>query len=287
MKNIVVFGFQIMTLFALNAQEIDCNLIHTPVEESDYILPYSVGETYAVTQSNCHPTGGHFLTFAYDFNTQLGDIIVASRAGLVVFVNDQYADTDWTSGHENNVFIEHSDGTRIRYTHLKQNSVLVNIGQSVEQGQAIGLSGNSGNTGGFAHLHIAAFNDGSSYGRENTIPLNFRNTNDPVDSQNLLIEGQSYTALEDKLATEVFNLEKQVVIYPNPASDYVYLDVGNLDLHMDDIQIFNTRGASVQKIKIEGQNSMLQIPLNNLSKGLYFVVISSSKGEIIKKLFIE
>ena len=286
MKNIVVFGFQMITLFALNAQEIDCNLIHTPVEESEYILPYSVGETFTVTQSNCHPTGGHFLTFAYDFNTQLGDPIIASRAGVVVFANDQYADTDWTSGHENNVFIEHADGTRIRYTHLMQNSVLVSIGQNIIQGQTLGLSGNSGNTGGFPHLHIAAFNDGSSYNRQNTIPLNFRNTTDPVNSQNLLVEGQSYTALVDILENEVSTVEQQVVIYPNPTSNYVQLDVRNLDLHIDEIQFYNNVGARVKKIEIDNMGATIQITTSDLSRGIYFLSISSSRGRIIKKLLI-
>ena len=200
--------------------EINCDTIYSEPSVSDYILPYGIGNTFTVTQSNCHPTGGHYLTFAYDFNTEIGDTIIACRSGVVTFANDQYADTDWTSGHENNVFIRHSDGTRIRYTHLKQGGALVNANDVVEQGQAIGISGNSGNTGGFPHLHLAAFKDGTSFNRQNTIPLNFCNTDDPVNDQNLLIQGQDYTAVE-KETTSLIGLEQEskLVLLPNPASE--------------------------------------------------------------------
>ncbi|MBK8553537.1 MAG: M23 family metallopeptidase [Ignavibacteria bacterium] len=74
---------------------------------------------------------------------QIGDTIVASRPGTVVFVNEQYSDSDWVNGHENNVFIQHSDGTRMRYTHLKQFGVIVEAGKIVQAGQPLALSGSS------------------------------------------------------------------------------------------------------------------------------------------------
>ena len=175
--------------------EIICDSDFGNPDSSLYVLPYSVGKTFTVSQSYCHPFGGHKDTFAYDFNTAIGDTIVASRAGIVTFTNDQFADGDIMPGNENNVFIGHDDGTRVRYTHLMQNSVLVNVGEQVIQGQPIALSGNTGNTGNFPHLHFAAFRDNTDFGRKNTLPVNFSNAGGPLDQNRGLIESQRYLAL--------------------------------------------------------------------------------------------
>ncbi len=175
--------------------EIICNSDFGDPAQSQYILPFPVGRQYRVTQSYCHPSGGHRNTFAYDFNTAIGDTIIASREGIVLFTNAQYQDGDITSGHENNVFIRHDDGTAVRYTHLKHDGVLVNAGERVIQGQPIGLSGNTGNTGNFPHLHFAVFYDNSSYGRKNSIPVNFSNAQGTLNNNQGLIGGQNYLAL--------------------------------------------------------------------------------------------
>ena len=174
--------------------EILCDSDFGDPNASAYILPYPVGKSYRVSQTYCHPTGGHKNTFAYDFDLAIGDTIVASRAGSVTFTNAQYADGDIASGHENNVFIRHADGTMVRYTHLRQNGVLVNVGEQVAQGQAIGISGNTGNTGNFPHLHFAVFHDNTDYGRKNTLPVNFSNSAGPMDQNKALIGGRVYLA---------------------------------------------------------------------------------------------
>jgi len=174
--------------------EIICNVDFGPPCISLYILPFQVGNTYRVINSNCAPVGGHVNWFAYDFNTQMGDTIIASRAGTVIVSNDQYSDDDFTCGHENNVFILHSDGTVIRYTHLLSGGNLVTVGQVVTQGQSLGLSGRSGCTGGVPHLHFAAFHNRFSYNRQNSICINFSNAFGFHNGNNSLLNGQLYLA---------------------------------------------------------------------------------------------
>jgi hypothetical protein len=61
------------------------------------------------------------------------------------------------------------------YSHLTEHGALVKIGDRVEAGQPIGLSGNSGNTGGLPHLHfhLCACSEPVNCG---TLPVTFRNT---------------------------------------------------------------------------------------------------------------
>ncbi len=163
---------------------------------SPYVLPYPAGTAFRVTQTYCDPIGGHFDDFAYDFELPTGAPVTAARSGNVTIANDQFSDSDFTEGHENNVFVEHADGTVARYTHLQQGSVLVEVGDQVDPGQEIGASGSSGNTGGFPHLHFAVFRNGSSFdGPSSSIPVNFRNAGGRLDDRGGLIRGEVYQAL--------------------------------------------------------------------------------------------
>ena len=125
-------SFQLIVLLG----EIVCEQDFGDPDSSEYILPFKAGYSFTCIQGNCNPFGGHNNTFAYDFDTQIGDTIIASRGGLVFFVNEQYEDGDIVSGHENNVFIEHDDGTAARYTHLAKDGALVSAGNACSAGRA-------------------------------------------------------------------------------------------------------------------------------------------------------
>lgn len=88
----------------------------------------------------------------------------AAAGGEVVSIEDGHydrchgtlggeVDCDGHSGIANHVVLEHSTGDRSRYWHLKKDSVLVEVGQVVECGEALGLVGSSGNSS-TPHLHF-------------------------------------------------------------------------------------------------------------------------------------
>jgi len=163
---------------------------------SKYILPFPVGKTYSVIQSYCppNPAWGHHDWFAYDFDSATGDTIIAARAGRVIATMGMHEDGNRQPGSENYVFILHDDGTVASYVHLTKNGPLVNVNENVAQGQAIGLSGDSGNSGG-PHLHFAVFRQRGPYDRQYTLPINFKNVQGDLDQNNGLIFRGSYTAL--------------------------------------------------------------------------------------------
>lgn len=79
-----------------------------------------------------------------DWACPIGTAIMASCGGTVV-------QAGWFSGYGNCITLRHPDGRQTRYGHLSK--ILVKTGQSVTQGQKIGLSGNTGRSTG-PHVHF-------------------------------------------------------------------------------------------------------------------------------------
>jgi LysM repeat protein len=105
------------------------------------------------------PTPSHYVSgndywsghLAIDIAAGLGTGISAADSGVVVFAG-------WsTVGYGNMVMIDHGNGWQTLYGHLSQ--VNVGCGQSVLQGQSIGLAGSTGNSTG-PHLHFEARYEG-------------------------------------------------------------------------------------------------------------------------------
>ena len=92
-----------------------------------------------------------------DFACPGGTTIMAVKAGTVVtstaltYSNGQY------KSYGNYVVIDHHDGTMTLYAHMQSRSV--SVGQSVSQGQQIGLVGSTGNSTG-NHLHFEVWVNG-------------------------------------------------------------------------------------------------------------------------------
>jgi hypothetical protein len=69
----------------------------------------------------------------------------------------------------NYVIIDHSDGTATQYLHLRNNGVFVAVGQSIYQGAAIGISGDTGYTSCGAHPHFQRQNQGAVFGASQSV----------------------------------------------------------------------------------------------------------------------
>lgn len=123
-----------------------------------YLLPFAPGSVRQLSQSFngklSHYDGNQF---GLDFAMPIGTTIHAARAGKVVGIRqDSNRGCPKLScrNDANYVFILHSDNTLGEYFHLKYKGVLVKLGQQVEAGQAIALSGNTGWSG-KPHLHFS------------------------------------------------------------------------------------------------------------------------------------
>ena len=126
-----------------------------------YWLPYEANKSYLLIQAS-NSKMSHKEELSLDFKMKKGSRICAAREGIVI---DARADSDKGGLKEENladgnfIIIRHHDGSIAKYWHLEKNGVSVNVGDTVQKGQLIGASGNTGYTA-FPHLHFQ-INDAS------------------------------------------------------------------------------------------------------------------------------
>jgi murein DD-endopeptidase MepM/ murein hydrolase activator NlpD len=168
------------------------------VHDDSYVygLPFAPGASFKVTQGY-HGKYSHFGAneHAIDWKMPVGTSVYAARGGVVVGAKDDSdvgGGDDRFDGDANYILIKHADGTLGHYVHLSKGGNKVKVGQTVQAGDLIGLSGNTGHSTG-PHLHFSVFKARNGKERE-TIPVKF------ITSQGLvanLERGKIYRALDE------------------------------------------------------------------------------------------
>ena len=130
---------------------------HAPA--ATYLPPFYAGASFRISQG-FHGQKSHNRKpgseYAVDIAMPVGTDILAARAGVVAAVNGDFNQGGYSDAYlnkANTVHILHDDGTLAVYAHLQFESVLVEPGQRVAQGQPIGKSGNTGFSSA-PHLHF-------------------------------------------------------------------------------------------------------------------------------------
>jgi murein DD-endopeptidase MepM/ murein hydrolase activator NlpD len=175
-----------------------------------YHLPFAPGTTYKVTQGY-NGEYSHFGSdqYAIDFKMPVGTPVYAARGGMVAKIKDDSskggADRKFES-QANYVLIRHDDGTLGNYAHLSKGGVKVTIGQRVEAGQLIALSGNTGFSSG-AHLHFSVFKTRDGKGRL-SLPVKFETSDETGIT---LVEGRIYRSSPIKAAAPLLAIKNDRV----------------------------------------------------------------------------
>lgn len=143
--------------------------------EKDYLysLPFKSGNSFILYQGY-DGSFSHQDKFALDFTMPVGTEIVAIRDGIVVAVveeNDKGCGTEDCKKYNNYISIYHTDGTFSEYVHIQKNGSVVNVGDSVLEGQLIAQSGNVGWSTG-PHLHLEIYLP--KFGERKTIKTQFK-----------------------------------------------------------------------------------------------------------------
>ena len=83
------------------------------------------------------------------------------------------------------------------------------------------------------------------------------------------------TAIEDIV-------EINTVVYPNPATDAVYI---RSEFDVNNIKLYNNTGQLLSISNVNSKNHQLNV--NDLPSGLFFVIVETSAGTITKKIFVQ
>ena len=153
-------------------------------DDQIYLFPYAEGSSYRLIQtygSSLSHTG--LEHYALDFYMDIGTPVHAARGGVVARVEESNDKGCWEKdcgAFANFVVVLHDDGTTGEYYHLQKDGALVDVGQRVEAGQKIALSGNTGHTT-MPHLHFAVYK-AASWGATQSVPVRFLSTEGVVSN---------------------------------------------------------------------------------------------------------
>ncbi|MEK4306884.1 MULTISPECIES: lysozyme family protein [Oceanobacillus] len=116
-------------------------------EDGDFASPVETPLVTSEFGNRTHPVTGEVGKFhsGIDFGCNNGVTnILSSANGEVVF-------SDWSTGYGNTVIVQHDDNLYTHYAHMSSNSV--SVGDSVSQGEEVGVCGSTGQSTG-PHLHF-------------------------------------------------------------------------------------------------------------------------------------
>jgi hypothetical protein len=81
----------------------------------------------------------------------------------------------------------------------------------------------------------------------------------------------------------------EVSVYPNPATNYVNVEVLSDEAQQFTATVVDMMGKTVYTDQIghNGGNQVYQIPVNNLAKGVYFLHLDGTSGSHVQKFIVE
>ncbi|MCX6182555.1 MAG: peptidoglycan DD-metalloendopeptidase family protein [Bacteroidetes bacterium] len=136
----------------------DCDYYHIGAYVDHDVAVGSYKDFNCGTNSYDGHRGTDIATWPFNFYKMDNDLVevVAAADGTILAVHDGEFDRNCTSNNltANYIIIQHSDGSRALYWHMKKNSVTKKIvGQTVVAGEKLGVVGSSGSASG-PHLHF-------------------------------------------------------------------------------------------------------------------------------------
>jgi len=99
--------------------------------------------------------------------------------------------------------------------------------------------------------------------------------NPAINSKLLVVEGSTLGISETN--------SNQFILYPNPASDYIRIQLTDMQSEIASVKIYDYQGRMVSDVKIQEN----QIDIQSLSAGNYMMVLQNSNGEKFSQKFVK
>ena len=151
---ITIVSFIVLRSWGINESEYPKKI------DSPYKFPVKrQSKSLCIQSNNTLSTHKGIHKYSYDILLPMGTEIYASRDGIVNETLTTVGSIGFFQG--NFVSIIHNDSTIAIYAHLKKNSIIVNVGDTIKTGQLIGYSGCNGMAV-YPHLHMHILKNGQS-----------------------------------------------------------------------------------------------------------------------------
>ena len=97
----------------------------------------------------------------------------------------------------------------------------------------------------------------------------------------------SLPMLDDKHFLSVSNSKLELEVYPNPATDHIYVSLDGVQSKDVFITVYNLRGQIVESRMIDGVMSSSEISTSSLMSGMYMIKVQAGTKSTTKKIFIK
>jgi hypothetical protein len=84
----------------------------------------------------------------------------------------------------------------------------------------------------------------------------------------------------------VENINTEVMIYPNPANDYIYIGTPNQHTHLTNASLISIDGRSILLTNMSQSSQMYYFDLSEISSGIYLISLDFEEGKTYEKIII-
>ncbi|MDW8297525.1 MAG: fibronectin type III domain-containing protein, partial [Raineya sp.] len=81
------------------------------------------------------------------------------------------------------------------------------------------------------------------------------------------------------------DLEKNVLVYPVPTTNWVSVDLGNVRYQNASIKVYSSTGSLLNDFKIN--SNLTNISLAQYAKGIYYLHIQTERGNVIRRVILQ
>lgn len=94
---------------------------------------------------------------------------------------------------------------------------------------------------------------------------------------------KDFIVVKDNQSIE--NIARSIKVYPNPASNFVKIELENISAKNTKIRMFNQLGKNMKVVSTKNDKT-INVDLGNVQSGIYFLHIDSPNKKIIKKIVV-